>query len=57
MAKVRLHLLKVAGDVDEKAIVAMFSGITNPKASRAAIAEVRLELHSMRRDEDGPRGE
>jgi hypothetical protein len=57
MAKVRLHLLKVAGDVDEKAIVAMFSGITNRKTSRAAIAEVRLELHSMRRDEDGPRGE
>jgi hypothetical protein len=53
MAKVRPFMLKVTGDVDEKAMVAMFSGITNRKASRVAIAEARRrELKSMRRDED-----
>jgi hypothetical protein len=52
MAEVRLHLLKVTGDIDEKAIVAMFCQITRREATRADIAEVRRELNSMRRDDD-----
>jgi hypothetical protein len=53
MAKVRLHVLKVTGDIDEKAIVAVFRGITSREATRADIAEVGREL---RRDEDDVRG-
>ena len=52
MAEVRLHLLRVTGDRDEKAILAMFCRITTRNATRADIAVVRRELKSIRRDED-----
>jgi hypothetical protein len=42
-----------SGDIDEKAIVAVFRGITSREATRADIAEVGREL---RRDEDDVRG-
>jgi hypothetical protein len=56
MTKVRLHLLRVTGDLDEQAIAALFCQITGRTATRGDIAALRRELTALRREEDDAGG-